>query len=149
LKVGRCRDYVDREHNRIIFILVYHSCTFLLIRLRHYNSGVEAKDAEVKSGTETEVSCVISGLEAQIKEVTWQHNGNTLPKDGYTASLTPLVKGSQTAKLAVKGSKVTEDKDYTCRISSGEYEQSPTQDTVVKLNVYGKRELYLHFPQPF
>jgi hypothetical protein len=92
----------------------------------------------VKSGTETKVSCIIIGLNKAVKEVSWLHNGNPLTGDGYTMTVTSLVLGSQTATLLVEGSHVTKDKDYTCRVTSGEYEQSPPQDTVVKLNVYGK-----------
>ena len=100
------------------------------------SSGVAPKNAEVITGTETEIFCVITGLTTAVTSVTWLLNSSPVNGDGYSSTLTTLTAGSQIGKLLVKSSHVTEDKDYVCRVLSGRFSSSPPQDTAVKLSVY-------------
>ena len=77
--------------------------------------------------------------------MTWLVDNKVVRGDGYSDTLTAFSSSSQTATLLVKGTHVTEDKDYVCRVASGEYSQSPPQKTVVRLLVYGKRLHLLHY----
>ena len=50
--------------------------------------------------------------------------------------------GKQTSTLTVDSTEVTEDKAYTCRVTSGSLPDSGHFDNIVNLNVFGK---FLHY----
>ena len=110
----------------------------LFYRLTFIISGVEAKSKEVKIGTATTISCVITGLGATAT-VTWtDSDGNALPGDtDFTATEGTSTDGSQTTTLLVKAAEVTADTVYTCTVTSATWPDSGSSDTTVNLDVYG------------
>ena len=102
-------------------------------------SEVAAKSQEVKSGTETTISCAITGLTGSaVATVVWQDStgaavtgANFAPTPGTQSS------GDQTATLLVKAGEVTADKVYSCQVTSGTYTDSAASATAVNLDVYG------------
>ena len=108
-------------------------------------SDVKAHSAEVKSGTDTTISCVISGIKNRVT-VEWLLNGASVSvissdsRSSYTSntgSVDADNMNSQTATLNIEGSAVKKDGTYTCRVQSELFSESPTSDTVVYLYVYG------------
>ena len=96
------------------------------------------KHRQVKIGTEVTLSCEISDLDSAVK-VEWVKDENIISTDRqYTVSAGSPVSGIQTATLVISGSYVTEDAIYTCRVQSTDYDNSPTSNTEVKLDVYGE-----------
>jgi hypothetical protein len=88
------------------------------------------------AGKAATISCVISGITSPVK-VEWLTVSNSAiytPNPGVfnTAAKT------QTATLAVKGSAVTEDKTFVCRVTSVEFPSSDFRMTSVRIHVYGK-----------
>ena len=94
---------------------------------------MEAVNKEMKSGTETTLSCVISGL-TEAATVTWHDSTG----EELTSTPGTLSGDEQTTELVVSSDAVTSDAVYTCRVTSGEYPDSDPQDTEVNLNVYSK-----------
>ena len=87
----------------------------------------------------------MSDLDSAVK-VEWVKDENIISTDRqYTVSAGSPVSGKQTATLVISGSYVEEDARYNCRVQSIDYENSPTSDTWVKLEVYG--ECYLEINQ--
>ncbi|XP_063691277.1 uncharacterized protein LOC134823673 [Bolinopsis microptera] len=99
---------------------------------------VHAVNAEVKSGTYATISCVIVGI-TSLATVEWVGpSGTDISGDSnYTPKSGTLDGDSQTATLEVTGAAVTEDRTFTCRVTSGQFHSSPFSDTEVQLNVYG------------
>lgn len=112
-------------------------------------SEVQAVSKEVKKGTETTISCVITGLTAGMK-VTWRSSSGEIsdeeeeeeddePSQEERVSATQqTTEGKQTFTLTLKSDKVTTDTAYTCRVTSTLLPDSGHSDTTVNLNVYGK-----------
>ena len=99
------------------------------------------KHRQVKTGTEVTLSCEISDLDTAVS-VEWVKDQKVITTDGqYTESAGSPVSGIQTATLVISGNNVVEDATYTCRVQSTDYDNSPTSDTEVLLEVYG--ECYL------
>ena len=64
-------------------------------------------------------------------------SGTVISADAnYTPKSGTLDNNSQTTTLEVNGA--TEDKTFTCRVTSRQFPSSPPSDTEVQLNVYGK-----------
>ena len=105
-----------------------------------YNTGVTATHTEVKSGTDATISCVITGITSQVT-VEWLGPSGIIRSD---ANYTPhpgtyeTTDNTQTATLEVKGDAVTDDRIFTCRVKSGTFSESPSANTEVQLNVYGR-----------
>ena len=98
-----------------------------------------AHSAEVKSGTDATISCVIEGITSQV-EVEWLKSSEDIIEiadPNYTPRSVTLNGDRQTATLEVKGAAVTKDKTFTCRVTSSQFPDSPPSDTEVQLNVYG------------
>ena len=97
---------------------------------------MEAKDAEVATGTETTISCVITGISATAS-VSWFKPSETKVEAGANFEISSGTedKGTQTATLKVKTDEVKSDIAYTCRVKSG---TSTHHDTTVNLNTYGR-----------
>ena len=101
-----------------------------------------AHNAEVKSGTDATISCVIDGITSQAI-VEWVGPGVHGEDDNYTPQSGTQVGSSQTATLDVKGAAVTEDKAFACRVTSSQFPDSnePMSVTSVQLYVYGMFEI--------
>ena len=92
---------------------------------------------EVKTGSDSTISCVITGLTAKAT-VSWLTSSGEVSGDNFTPVEGTYSNGEQTSTLAVKGTQVNSDTAYTCRITSGSIPTSTHSDTVVNLNVYGR-----------
>ena len=107
-----------------------------LFTLKILTSEVQPGSKEVKQGTVTSISCLITGITTTAK-VSWLDSSGTLSGSKFT-----IVQGShsgetQTSTLTVDSTEVTEDKTYTCRVTSGSFPDSQPFDTRVNVNVYG------------
>ena len=122
-------------------------------------SEVKPVNKEVKKGTKTTISCVITGLSATAA-VAWRTKSGPVPEDKFTSvqgsaseekqssgekgdpaqSSNSLV--TQTSTLTVDGTEVTDDTAYTCRVTSGALPESGYSDTTVSLNTYGGLSFY-------
>ena len=98
---------------------------------------VEAANVEVKSGRDATISCVIERITSLVTVEWVELSGNVIvTDDNYTPQSGTLENNSQTATLHINGA--TEDKTFTCRVTSGQFPSSPSSDTDVQLDVYGK-----------
>ena len=111
----------------------------IFFRLTVLISAVEAKSSEVKTGTETTISCAITGLDttATVEWIDSSTNSAVTGSD-FVATEGSESGGNQESTLLVKTAEVSADKVYTCRVKSGAYTDSAASDTTVNLNVYGK-----------
>ena len=91
----------------------------------------------MKKGSETKLSCVITGLTAKAT-VSWRTSSGEVSGDNFTPTRGTFDKGKQTSTLAVKGTQVNTDTVYTCRVTSGSLPDSGYSDKTVYLNVFGK-----------
>ncbi|XP_063693668.1 uncharacterized protein LOC134825422 [Bolinopsis microptera] len=96
---------------------------------------VESVNKEVKKGSDTTISCVITGL-TETATVTWRTSTGPVPAEKFTAVQGSHSGGTQTSTLAVDGTLVNDDTAYTCRVTSGSLPDSSHSDTTVNLNVY-------------
>ena len=106
------------------------------IHLSNLTSEVESVNREVKKGSDTTISCVISGL-TETATVTWRTSTGPVPAEKFTPVQGSHSAGTQTSTLAVDGTLVNDDTAYTCRVTSGSLPDSSHSDTTVNLNVYG------------
>jgi hypothetical protein len=100
-------------------------------------SEVTAKSKEVKKGSDTTISCMLTGLTAKAT-VSWQTSSGEVSGDNFTPTQGTFDKGKQTSTLAVKGTQVITDNVYTCRVTSGSLSDSGYSDKTVYLYVFGK-----------
>ena len=91
----------------------------------------------MKKGSETKLSCVITGLTAKAT-VSWRTSSGEVSGNNFTPVEGTYSNGKQTSTLTVKGTQVTADTAYICRVTSGSLPDSGHSDTTVNLNVYGK-----------
>ena len=91
---------------------------------------------EVKKGSDTTISCVITGL-TETATVTWRTSTGPVPAEKFTPVQGSHSAGTQTSTLAVDGTLVNDDTAYTCRVTSGSLPDSSHSDTTVNLIVYG------------
>ncbi|XP_063691276.1 uncharacterized protein LOC134823672 [Bolinopsis microptera] len=111
------------------------------VQLNIYDVAVN--DAEVKSGTDATISCVMKGITSLVK-VEWV--GAHGEDNSYTPKSGTLDGDSQTATLEVTGAAVTEDRTFTCRVTSGQFPDSPYSDTYVMMTVYAcQKDQYSQF----
>ena len=96
---------------------------------------------EVLAGTDTSISCVISGITQQLDSVSWTKDGTdvtTLSEDNsYVVSAGTYGSNSQTTTLTVKAAVNTADSTYACVITSNEHQET-NKPTSVTLNVFSK-----------
>jgi hypothetical protein len=95
-------------------------------------SEVKSVNKEVKKGTDTTISCVITGITAKAT-VSWLTSSGEVSGDNFTPNQGTYSNGIQTSTLTVRGTGVATDTAYTCRVTSG----SVHSDATVNLNVYG------------
>ena len=107
-------------------------------------SDVESVNKEVKQGSTTTISCVITGI-TDTATVTWRTSTGEVSGSGFTATQGSHSGGTQTSTLAVDGTQVNVDIAYTCRVTSGSLQESGPFDTVVNLKVFGKIRLLIRF----
>ena len=88
------------------------------------------------------ISCVITGITETVT-VVWRTATEPVSGAKFSSVQGSHSGGSQTSTLTVDSTEVTEDKTYTCRVTSGSFPDSPFFDTAIKLNVYGT--LFAHF----
>ena len=104
-------------------------------------SDVQAINKEVETGSETIITCIVSGITQQLNSVVWTKDGTdvtTLTEDNsYVVSAGTYGSNSQTTTLTVKAAVNTADSIFTCGISSDEWLVSNRQ-TSVRLNVFCK-----------
>ena len=100
-------------------------------------SDVQSVNKEVKQGSTTTISCVITGI-TETATVSWRTSTGEVSGDKFTAVQGSHSDGTQTSTLAVDGTQVTVDTAYTCRVTSGSLSESGHFDTTVNLNVFGK-----------
>ena len=91
----------------------------------------------MKKGSDTTKSCVITGLTAKAT-VSWRTSSGEVTGSNFTPVEGTYSNRKQTSTLTVKGTQVTADTAYTCRVTSGSLPDSGYSDTTVNLNVYGK-----------
>ena len=109
----------------------------------HYNSSiqliseVEFVGKVVKTGSDTTISCVITGLTDKAT-VSWLTSLGKVSEEDFTPVQGAYFNGEQTSTLAVKGTQVNSDTVYTCRVTPGSSPTYAHSDTVVNLNVYGR-----------
>ena len=95
---------------------------------------------EQLTGTETEISCIVSELTRDLEEVKWTKSDNTditSGQDGYTIDVGTLSGDSQTTTLTVAADQNTEDTTYSCVITSNEHAVK-NKSTTVNLKVFSK-----------
>ena len=100
-------------------------------------SDVQPVNKEVKKGSDTTISCVITGIAAKAT-VSWHTSSGEVSGNNFTPVEGTYSNGKQTSTLTVKGTQVTADTAYTCRVTSGSLPDSGYSETTVNLNVYGK-----------
>ena len=100
-------------------------------------SEVVAVSKEVKKGSDTMISCVISGITATAT-VSWRTSSGEVSGVNFTPVQGTYSDGNETSTLSVKGTQVNSDTAYTCRVTSGSLSNSGYSDTAVNLNVYGR-----------
>ena len=100
-------------------------------------SEVQSVNKEVKKGSDTTISCVITEITATAT-VSWRTSSGEVSGDNFTPDQGSYSDGKHASTLTVKGTQVTADTAYTCRVTSGPLPDSGYWDTSVNLNVYGK-----------
>ena len=124
----------------------FHSATLFLMNQSKYLkilfvfTDVQPINKEVGTGTETTISCVITGTTKQLDAVVWRKEGSdvtTLSETNYVVSAGSYSSNSQTTTLTVKAAANTADSIYTCVITSSEWLVTNRQ-TDLTLDVFGK-----------
>ena len=95
---------------------------------------------EQLTGTEAEISCIVSKLTRDLEEVKWTRSDNTditSGQDGYTIDVRTFSGDSQTTTLTVAADQNTQDTTYSCVITSNEHDVK-NKSTTVNLKVFSK-----------
>ena len=91
----------------------------------------------MKKGSTTVISCVITGITESVT-VAWRTATDPVSGIKFTSVQGSHSGGTQTSTLTVNSTEVTEDKAYTCRVTSGSFPESGHFDNTVNLDVYGR-----------
>ena len=100
-------------------------------------SEVESVGKEVRKGSTTAISCQITGITETVT-VAWRTATEPVSGTKFNSVQGSHSGGTQTSTLTVDSTEVTEDKAYTCRVTSGSLPDSGHFDNTVNLNVFGK-----------
>ncbi|KAL5255600.1 hypothetical protein ACHWQZ_G010988 [Mnemiopsis leidyi] len=92
---------------------------------------IEAIRAEVREGTRTNISCIISNVLSEGVSVSWMDGNTALTENVETSSVNGR---QQISKLTVENPTV--DKVYTCVIRSNTYNRDQAYPIEVNLDVY-------------
>ena len=88
------------------------------------------------TGTQTVLTCLITGITQTVTAVTWSDsNGLISDGDPYTISAGTFNTDRQSATLTVASGGVTADKTFTCSVTSNDWTGSVT--STAELKVYG------------
>ena len=101
-------------------------------------SDIQPTNKEIETGTETTISCIVTGITRKLDAVVWKKDGTdvaSLSGINYVVSAGTYSFNSQTTTLNVKAAVNSADSTYTCAITSNEHQQTDKETTVV-LNVY-------------
>ena len=120
---------------QILFNNIYLAAKFNFVLLK-LTSDVESVNKEVKKGSDTTISCIITGI-TETATVAWQTAAGPVPAEKFTPVQGSHSEGTQISTLAVEGTLVNEDTTYTCKVTSRSLPDSIHSDTTVNLNVYG------------
>ena len=101
-----------------------------------FSSDIQSVEKEVKQGSTTKISCVITGITETVT-VSWRTASEPVSGSKFTSVQGSHSDGTQTSTLTVDSTEVTEDKAYTCRVTSGSLPDSGHFDNTVNLNVFG------------
>ena len=99
-------------------------------------SDVQSVEKEVKKGSTTTISCVVTGITETVT-VSWRTATAPVSGSKFDSVQGSHSDGTQTSTLTVDSTEVTEDKAYTCRVTSGSLPDSGHFDNTVNLNVFG------------
>ena len=88
-------------------------------------------------GSTTTISCVITGSKKPVT-VSWRTATEAVSGSKFNTAQGSHSGVTQTSTLTVESTEVTEDKAYTCRVTSGSFPDSGHFDNTVNLNVFGK-----------
>ena len=80
---------------------------------------------------------MITGITKTVT-VAWRTSTEPVSGSKFTSVQGSQAGGTQTSTLTVESTEVTEDKSYTCRVTSGSLPDSGHFDNTVNLNVFGK-----------
>ena len=89
-------------------------------------------------GTETTVSCVVTGITQRLDAVVWKIAGTdvtSLSGSNYVVSAGTYSSNSQTTTLTIKAAANTADSTYTCFVTSKEWLITDRQTNVI-VNVF-------------
>ena len=100
-------------------------------------SDVQSVEKEVLKGSTTTISCVITDITKTVT-VAWRTATEPVSGSEFNSVQGSHSGGTQTSTLTVDSSEVSEDKSYTCRVTSGSFPDSGHFDNTVNLNVFGK-----------
>ena len=79
---------------------------------------------------------MITGITESVN-VVWRTATETVSGSKFNSVQGSHSDGTQTSTLTVDSTEVTEDKAYTCRVTSGSFPDSGHFDNTVNLNVFG------------
>ena len=79
---------------------------------------------------------MITGITERVT-VAWRTSTEPVSGLKFTSVQGSHSGGTQTSTLTVDSTEVTEDKAYTCRVTSGSYPASGHFENTVNLNVFG------------
>ena len=103
-----------------------------------FSTDVQPINKEVERGTDSTISCLVTGITKQLDGVVWTKDGTdvtTLSGSNYIVSPGTYGSNSQTTTLTVKAAANTADSTYTCAIDSDEWLQT-NKETTVNLEVF-------------
>ena len=80
---------------------------------------------------------MITGI-AETVTVSWRTATEPVSGSKFNSVQGSYSSGTQISTLTVDSTEVTEDKAYTCRVTSGSYPDSGHFDNTVNLNVFGE-----------
>ena len=101
-------------------------------------TDVIGTNKEVLTGTDTTLSCTITGITQQLDKVEWKKGDQTLTTDSnYVVTPGTHSGTTQTTTLVITGALITSDTQYTCKISSTEQDVTD-RETIVDLGVFGE-----------
>ena len=95
----------------------------------------------MKKGSTTAILCEITGITETVT-VVWRTATGPVSGNKFTSVQGSHSGGTQNSTLTVDSTEVTEDKAYTCRVTSGSFPASGHFDNTVNLNVFGMYTLF-------
>lgn len=88
---------------------------------------------ETLKNVATILSCVISDITHSVTVEWWLNATHTVTSGADPGTRDDY--GTQTATLTIPAEDVTNDAQYTCSVTSGQFPGSPTSETTVSLTI--------------